>query len=258
MFQGVHAIFCVTNFWEHLDLGADNAGAKEAKQAFNVALAASKITTLQHYIFSTLPSATQLSGGKHAVPHMDHKSNVDDRIRTELPDLAAKTTFVWLGWYSANMVFFPAIRPFELPLSGGKWIWMQPSSPDALLPVSGDVGNNLGVFVVAALRNPVKSHGKYIFVRTDLISFRGILKVWAEVSGKECEYVACSLQEYEAIWGPVGREMGLQYCSGEVWDDWPTLKPGEFCTAEEIGVRKDNLLDLRAHLSGLKDKLLGA
>ncbi|EMC93490.1 hypothetical protein BAUCODRAFT_243345 [Baudoinia panamericana UAMH 10762] len=111
-FQGAYAVFSVTNFWEHLALGADAAGEKEATQAFNIALAASKIPTLQHYVFSTLPSATELTKGQRPVPHMDHKARVDDRIRNELPELARKTTFVWLGWYAANMAFFPLIRPF--------------------------------------------------------------------------------------------------------------------------------------------------
>ena len=93
---------------------------------------------------------------------MDHKAGVDDRILKELPDLAAKTTYVWMGWYSANMASFPLIRPFELPLSGGKWIWMQPSRADALLPISGDVSNNPGVFAVAALNHPEKTHGNML------------------------------------------------------------------------------------------------
>ncbi|KAK0345118.1 hypothetical protein LTR91_017339 [Friedmanniomyces endolithicus] len=89
----------LTNFWEHLanGLDPDAAGEKEASQAFGVALAASKIPTLEHYIFSILPKARDLTTGQRPVPHMNHKAGVDDRIRKELPELAAKTTFVWLG-----------------------------------------------------------------------------------------------------------------------------------------------------------------
>ena len=247
--------FALTNFWEHLGLGADGAGEKEAAQAYNVALAASKISTLEHYFFSTLPSGTKLSNGQRSVPHMDYKAAVDDRIRHELPDLAKKTTFVWMAWYSANMAFFPVIRPFEVPLSGGKWIWMQPCKADALLPVAGDVGVNLGVFIVAALAHPDKSRGKYIYVRTDRLSFTDILKIWSEVAGKEATYTPTSVEAFEALWGPAGREMAMQYSSGELWDDWPSLKPNEVCTPEELGIKKDQLVDLKGHLISLKAHL---
>ena len=51
-------------------------------------------------------SVLYTASGERPVPHMDHKAGVDDRIRKELPELAAKTTYVWMGWYSANMASF--------------------------------------------------------------------------------------------------------------------------------------------------------
>ncbi|TKA80145.1 hypothetical protein B0A55_03324 [Friedmanniomyces simplex] len=250
----------VTNFWEHLGQGldADAAGAKEAEQAFSIALAASKVPTLEHYVFSTLPKALDLTKGERPVPHMDHKAGVDDRIRKELPELAAKTTFVWLGWYAANMASeaMGLIRPFELPKSGGKYIWMQPSKADALLPICGDVGVNVGVYVRGALEHPEKSRGKYVYVRTDRLTFTEILKIWSEVSGREAEYVPISPQAFEAIWGPGGKEMAMQYQSGEMWEDWDTLKPGEVCTPEELGVKAEELVGLKQELEKLKSHLL--
>lgn len=188
---------------------------------------------------------------------MDHKSRVDDRIRSELPDLASKTTFMWLGWYSANMAFMPPLRPFELPMSGGKWVWMQPSKPDALLPISGDVGANVGVYALAALEHPEKARGKYIYVRTDRLTFTDILKVWSEVCEKEAGYVPISAEAFESLWGPAGREMAMQYASGELWEDWDTLKPEAVCKPEELGIKPGDLVDLKGNLTSLKAKLLG-
>jgi hypothetical protein len=153
------------------------------------------------------------------------------------------------------MVFFPLIRPFELPMSG-KWVWMQPSSGEAKLPICGDVGVNLGRYVVAALEHPEVSRGKYIYVRTDRLSFTEILKVWSEVSGKDATYVPISVEGFEALWGPGGKEMGAQYFSGELWDDWNTLKPNVVCTSEDLGVRPEELVDLRGEFELLKAKLL--
>ena len=94
-FEGAYGVYGVTNFWEHLGSGkmdADEAGEAEVKQAQNIATACGKIPTLEHFVFSTLQPAGEISGGKRHVPHMDHKSKVDGWIRKELPDLGAKTT----------------------------------------------------------------------------------------------------------------------------------------------------------------------
>ncbi|KAK0784474.1 hypothetical protein LTR91_017338 [Friedmanniomyces endolithicus] len=101
------------------------------------------------------------------------------------------------------------IRPFELPKSGGKYVWMQPSKADALLPICGDVGVNTGVYVRAALEHPEKSRGKYVDVRTDRLSLTDVLKIWSEVSGREAKYVLISPEAFEAIWGVAGKEMAM-------------------------------------------------
>ena len=187
---------------------------------------------------------------------MDYKAAVDDRIRAELPELAGKTTFIWLGWYSSNMVSMPLIRPIEWVGSGGKYIWIQPSRADALLPVSGNLSVNLGVFAVAALAHPDKTRGRYINVRSEVLTFEEILSVWAEVAGKEAVYVPVTKEKFEGVWGPAGEEMALQYAFGESCGDWESMKKEKICQPEEMGITRDQLVDLRGHLTTLKAKLL--
>lgn len=105
----------MTNFWEHLFTGKSSteSGELEKAQALALARAASKSATLEHYIWSTLPSATKTSGGKFKVPHLDYKAQVDDVIREEMPELAEKTTFLFFGYYASNMAFFPFCKPVE-------------------------------------------------------------------------------------------------------------------------------------------------
>ena len=57
---------------------------------------------------------TALGESGREAPHMDYKAIVDDRIRAELPELAAKTTYLYFGYYPQNMAFFPLLKPFEL------------------------------------------------------------------------------------------------------------------------------------------------
>ncbi|MBE3046153.1 NmrA family NAD(P)-binding protein [Candidatus Bathyarchaeota archaeon] len=84
-------------------LGRDGAGLQEQTQQTNIANAAAKTPTLKHYVFSTLPPAGKVSGGQLKIPHFDYKAAVDDYIKEKLPELASKTTFLWVGWYASNL-----------------------------------------------------------------------------------------------------------------------------------------------------------
>jgi len=53
-------------------------------------------------------------------------------------------------------------------------------------------------------------------VRTDRLSFTDILKIWSEVPGRQAEYVPISPEGFEATWGVAGKEMAMQYRSGEM------------------------------------------
>jgi|TARA_R110002003_G_scaffold104_46_gene8641 hypothetical protein len=78
-----------------------------------LARAANRTPTLEHYIWSTTPSAKRMFHGKMVTPHMDYKANVDARIKAELPNLASVTTYLYFGYYPQNMAFFPLIKPVE-------------------------------------------------------------------------------------------------------------------------------------------------
>jgi hypothetical protein len=113
--QGVSAVFAVTNWWEALFSGKTQweAGEIEERHGMNLARAAAQTPMLQHYIWSTQPSAKDKLPGQLEAPHMDYKANVDARIKAELPALAAKTTYLYFGYYPQNMAYFPLLKPFE-------------------------------------------------------------------------------------------------------------------------------------------------
>lgn len=56
-YEGVEAIYLVTNFWEHLFTGKGQveSGEAESKQALTVVKLADKLPGLKHFIWSTLP-----------------------------------------------------------------------------------------------------------------------------------------------------------------------------------------------------------
>jgi hypothetical protein len=124
-FEGVHAVFAVTNWWESLFAGKsrDEAGAIEEAHGMNIARAAAAVPSLEHFLWSTCPGAgfhvpkLYLEDGTTplAVPHMDYKAKVDIRIREELPELAAKTTYLYFGYYPQNINVFPFLKLISGP-----------------------------------------------------------------------------------------------------------------------------------------------
>jgi hypothetical protein len=106
----------VTNWWESLFSGKSQweAGDIEECHGMNLARAAARTPTLEHYLWSTQPSAKRQFPGRLETPHMDYKANVDARIKAELPDLARRTTYLYFGYYPQNMAYFPLIKPLEI------------------------------------------------------------------------------------------------------------------------------------------------
>lgn len=114
-FDGVHAVFALTNWWEALFQGKSQheSGNIEERHGMNLARAADASRTVEHYIWSTCPSAKDRYWGTFEVPHMDYKARVSARIKSELPRLAAITTYFYVGYYPQNMAFFPMCKPVE-------------------------------------------------------------------------------------------------------------------------------------------------
>jgi hypothetical protein len=108
--QGSTAIYGVTDFFEPFAKGGpEEAQRVEVQQGKNLANAAAKTSTLEHYIWSTLPNGVKISNGKYLIPHFEAKNKIDAYIR-ENKELYAKTTFLWITFYAANF-FFPMYTP---------------------------------------------------------------------------------------------------------------------------------------------------
>ncbi|KAF2688511.1 NAD(P)-binding protein, partial [Lentithecium fluviatile CBS 122367] len=251
-FEGANAIFGVTNFWEHLFTGKSQSesGEVEATQAMNLARAAAKTPTLEHYIWSTLPNAKKLSKGKTLCAHLDYKAEVDDRIRAELPELAKKTTFLFFGYYPSNMVFFPMLKPFELPGSYGKYAQIVPTPPSARIPVAGDMTVTPGIWVRQILANPSLTHTKYANVAPETLSFGEMLDMWSEVTGRQGVYLQVSPQDYEKAWGVGGAELADQLVFGEQVADWN--EGVQAVGMSELGIKEEEVPGLKATIEGLK------
>jgi hypothetical protein len=248
--QGVHAIFAVTNWWEHLFRGKsqDESGVLEEEQGMKLARAASLTPSLAHYIFSTTPSPARMFKGKMRAPHMDYKANIDARIKSELPGLAAITTYLYFGYYPQNMAFFPLCKPFEIP-GTGQYIQAMPTSPDATVLLSGDMSVNPGIWVRQTILSGAKAYGRYANVALEKWTFQQMVDVWSQVTGKKCVFSQISSEAVTKLYGDVGAELALQFKYGEACDPWEETE--EHISPEELGIDRKEVVGFKGTIEGL-------
>jgi uncharacterized protein YbjT (DUF2867 family) len=100
-FKGAYAIYDNTDFWTTMSVEA------EVKEGTMIARVASEVPTLKHFLFSGFVDARQLAGGKYqSILHYNAKTAIADHIKTSFPDLWAKTTVLWIGYYYQNWLKF--------------------------------------------------------------------------------------------------------------------------------------------------------
>ncbi|TGO62275.1 hypothetical protein BOTNAR_0116g00120 [Botryotinia narcissicola] len=205
---GSHAIFVVTDFFASFATkDAEETVAIESTQGINCAKAASKTTTLEHYIWSTLPDNQKISNGKCSVPHFESKTKVDEYIRQDKA-LLAKTTFLFITYYATN-ILMPMFTP-TLFKTTGKHVQLLPVAEDTPITTLGATVINTGIYVLAILQQPqLTLPGRTVLAETETRTARDIVKLWSEVSRIPAEFASISLDHYDALWPKWGREVGL-------------------------------------------------
>jgi uncharacterized protein YbjT (DUF2867 family) len=155
--RGAHGAFLVTNFW-------DPAQAPRETEIGRAAVQAARAAGVKHLIWSTLPDAENLTGGRLKVAHFTGKARVD-------PVVAAagfeRHTFVMAPMYYQNFVTMMPAQP--LP-NGGRG-WAVPIDPAARVIHAGDVfevGRAVAAAFAAGDRLPDGSYlavcgGRYSF-----------------------------------------------------------------------------------------------
>jgi len=275
--QGVEAIFLVTNFWEHLFTGknAEESGKAESEQALAVVKIADKLPGLKHFIWSTLPGNapgvsfpfsffffslairliyTKLSSQQPkrlAVPHCDYKALLDVTIKNSYPSLAAKTTFLYVGWYANNLVNFPSAKPFTTPFSYGAYFMLNPVPRTTILPSAGDASTNVGIVVKAVLEQRSKSLGKYVAVTVDNPTFEEVLGFWSKATGKQAAYLEVNGDDWNAAFGAPGKEMYLNY---KLFEEGVVFEDNSPLSAKDLGI--EGLVGTEEFLIGAKSALL--
>jgi hypothetical protein len=226
--------------------GAAAGQQADLDQGKNLADAAASIPTLSHYIWSTIPSGNTLTAGKISVPHFEGKAEVDEYIKKTHPTLAAKTTFLLVGYYGLNNIQIPPFKP-AFASTAGKYVYLMPCTPETPVPTIGLTSKNVGLFVEAILAKPeLTQPAKYVECITDTISNGKLMELIAELSGKQIEYVTMNREEYQKLWPyGVGFEVAQQMGVWEIAKENCWKQPGETSVTKEdlkieglVGVRE--------------------
>jgi uncharacterized protein YbjT (DUF2867 family) len=144
---GCEAAFGVTNYFEHFDAEYE-LGAQFVDAVVDSAV--------EHLILSTLPSASELSGGRLDVPVFEHKARLEALVRQK--EIFA--TFVHVGFYYEN--FLDKCPPRRQ--DDGSYAFGFPLG-DAVL--SGVAVADVGGMVAAILHKPESFQGKAVKIVGD-------------------------------------------------------------------------------------------
>ncbi|PGH23045.1 hypothetical protein AJ80_02818 [Polytolypa hystricis UAMH7299] len=241
-FDGAYAIFAVTDFLEpFIKFGPEKAKEIEYQHGVNLARAASRTSTLEHYIWSTLPDSRTISEGKIVVPHFDAKQRVDDFIRKDAA-LFKKTVFLFVTFYATNLLY-PMFTPiYSKP--AGKYITFQPVVGSTQIASLGPLSNvGLAAHTIITTPYPLPESAKsgptparYVLIVAEYLEFEDYFKLWAKTvpgataTGEKdvnLDFLKISRNEYEKlVWNAEMSPM-LQYWELVGAASWTTVQEGD-------------------------------
>ncbi|OAP61500.1 hypothetical protein AYL99_03703 [Fonsecaea erecta] len=256
-FEGSHAIFAMTDFFEpFVAHGPEKAIEIEVTQGINMARAASRTATLEHYIWSTLPNGKKLTNGKYIVPHFEGKNRIDDYIRSDQA-LLSKTTFLWITWYGNNLAY-PIFTP-NLLKTANTYIQLSPATRDTPIKAIGDPHKNIGVFALSVLKQPaltLRPQGRFVLADSEDTTAGKLLSDWSAVTGKPSQYVQTPLEDFSAIWPGFGLEMGVMMAMWSELRDRSWSGEESLLTRKELGIKQSDLTTVKDAYAAMNWEIL--
>ncbi|KAL2021184.1 hypothetical protein VTK56DRAFT_7490 [Thermocarpiscus australiensis] len=194
---GAHTVFAMTA----PSFAGDAAARFDAEYAAGRAIADAAVASGASYlIFSTLPSISEISGGKYTkVTSFDAKAAVEQYIRRLRPSI--RSAFYCPGSFMENFAAQPFLGP-QRRRSGSEgeaedtWVMAMHNSPQSRTPLIDAVGDT-GKFVGAILADPDRYEGKTFFAAVRLYSLEEIAAVMSRATGKRVVYEQISVEEFK-------------------------------------------------------------
>ncbi|MCJ1330863.1 hypothetical protein MMC10_007550 [Thelotrema lepadinum] len=181
--QGVHTVFVLTNFFDHLSKARE---IEQSKKIADIAVAQG----VEFLIYSSLPSAAKISDGVYNdVQHFDGKADSEEYIRGR----PIKSAFYWPGCYMQN--FFSDFRPY--PAGDGSFAITNLMKPDTLVPLL-DI-TDTGKYVGAMLADPSKFSGRDIAAAPSCYSFEEVAQEIGKATGRKVVYRQIPDDQFKAM-----------------------------------------------------------
>ncbi|MBE7182287.1 MAG: NmrA family NAD(P)-binding protein [Terriglobus roseus] len=232
-FAGAHAIFSVTDFWQHFSNPANAEKARnvgrtineyaydlEVAQGLRIARAAASAevaATLERFVFSSLSEARRWSGGKYeALFHFDGKAEVVNRIRSAMPGLAARMSCVQIGHYVTNWKGFDVMAPKRQP--DGSYLVLKPEPAETQVPFVC-TQRDTGAFVKALVLD--LPPGKTLLGVSEFMTWPEWMRLWGDHLGVKAGFAQVPMEEFlknvpEALKAELSQS--YQYAAEFGWD----------------------------------------
>ncbi len=225
-FEGAHGVYCMTNYWEHMD------PAREKVQARNQAEAAAA-AGVEHVIWSTLDDTRErvpLSDdrmptlmGEYKVPHFDAKGEMDAVFLDLAPATCMRTVFYW-----DNLIHFGMGPQRE----DGELYFGLPMG-DARLP--GIAAEDIGRCALGVFRQGEPLIGETIGVAGGHPTGRQMAAALTEALGESVGYRSIPFEVYRNLGFPGAEDLGNmfqyyhdfeeEYCASRPLDRSRELNP---------------------------------
>ncbi|WP_175892089.1 NmrA/HSCARG family protein [Burkholderia cepacia] len=157
--SGAHGVFLVTNFWDPA------TGTSEYDQVRNV-VGAAKSAGVTHMVWSTLPDAHEISGGRYEVPHFTNKARANAVIADGgFPNFS----FVEAPFFFQNFLGQMAPQPTG---NGNQKAWAVPMDINSKSVHAGDI-QELGKLVKEVFEHPeIAGQGQILSLCADAYSWQ--------------------------------------------------------------------------------------
>lgn len=247
-FRDAGIIFAATDFYETMRQSDSwDAMNVEYRRGVNIARAALRTSSLEHFIWSTLPSAHRISDKKYFVPHFEAKAKVDDFIKSE-PELLRKTTFYWVSFFADNLLK-PTFSPnYNQKLD--RYLVFLPTSASTKVGFIGDQRINIGVYVSAIISQRSQCLEKYVFGNVETLSLNEYFALWGSITSKKIQLVQVATADYCESFPNYGMEMSSMFHFWNKYGEAAWSAETKILTHQDLGINKD-LIGLKESLQSL-------
>ena len=201
-FTAVHAVYAVTNYWEH------RCPERELAQAYNIATAARR-AGVRHIVWSTLEDTRSQASltdsrlptllGRYKVPQMDAKGESDSFFR-DLPTTFLRTSFYW-----DNLIHF-GMAP--RPDGNGTWSLVLPMG-DRKLP--GIAASDIGACAFGIFKRGAELIGHTIGIAGEHLTGQEMAQALSDALGEPAHHVHLPWSQFAQLAFANSRELASMF-----------------------------------------------